>query len=1233
MERYEIDREVGAGGMARVFRARDRQSGEIVALKLLNGASAPELRRFEREAATLRELEHPGIVRYVAHDTGSRPYLAMEWLEGEDLEHHLARGPLSLEDALELVRSVASALGAAHRRGIVHRDVKPGNIFLVDGDVRRVKLLDFGIARDELATANLTMTGQILGTPSYMAPEQARSAPLLDARVDVFALGGVLFACLTQRPPFVASNVVALLAKIVVEDPPRLAELRADIPIAIERLLTRMMAKSPDARFADGDAVVAALGNLPAMDAQLSSKRTAALGVGEEQRVVCILLAAGLQASAFGTEATLDIRGHDVQRLADGSALVTFVGPESPTDLAARAARFALGMRGAGVSLSLATGRAVVSGGVPMGDAIDRAARELPAARSVLWVDATTAALLEGRFDVDGGIVRGERSENDAIRTLLGKPTRCIGRDRELSAIEGHFAECVSESIARAVLITAAAGVGKSRVAREIVRRLAARDDAPILLFARADSVSSGSSFAMIRTALLRAAGITDADPVAERRKKLTERVGDEELLFELAGVAPSSESSALRAARENPALMFGQIRDAFEAWLSRECASRPVVLLMEDLHWGDAPSVALVDGALRSFSDRPFIVLALARPEVHEVLPGLWTAHAPHELRLDPLARRASERLVREAIPSLSDEDVASIVARAQGNAFFLEELVRAAAEGDLASVPDGVLGVVQLRFDALRPDTRAVLRAASVFGERFAVDGVEALVNNTLDVPRAIEELVSRELVAQATMDGVFSFRHALARDAAYAMLTADDRKLAHGLAGAYLERHAEVAPLLLAEHFERGEVEGKAAIWFERAAVQALEGNDLTAVVAHAERARARTDDREVLGRLELLVAEAEQWRNRMREALERASSAAELLPLGSPSWFQAAGLVITTAGQLGDNDPVVSWLERVMAMKPSPEALSSFVLCLARGASQLFWCDRVEVSRRALARIDEVSRDAPLNPYAEARVHFARGYEALYDGVTDECVASFRRAAECFQRASSARDALQAELIEAFVQGFAGLFDKATAALSAIVARALALDAEYLAMWARYELAIIHFFAGRRREGEAEARNISAAVLATPLFAGGMAVARGWAALRERDYDGLERVLDAVNSISLPARYAGGLQAMRACVLLARGESASADALARGALLVLDEQQGMRTDPWVAGYAAAVEVLAVTDPERARICSNARLLWLDETVARMRDPALRESMLHALDWHESFRRCAGADHRRL
>ena len=240
--RFELERLAQIGGMGSVYQARDRITQHRVAVKLLRAPGGSHDARFLREAALLAELRHPAIVRHIAHGrtTSGELYMAMQWLEGEDLAHRIGRGPLPAGEAIDMLRRIAEGLALLHDRGGVHRDLKPSNLFLENNDPTQVKILDFGIARATAALA-LTATGTVMGTPGYTAPEQARGTKDVDTRADVFSLGCVLFECLTGRAAFRGDHVMAVLAKVLLEDPPRLVDVAPDAPPELEALIARTM--------------------------------------------------------------------------------------------------------------------------------------------------------------------------------------------------------------------------------------------------------------------------------------------------------------------------------------------------------------------------------------------------------------------------------------------------------------------------------------------------------------------------------------------------------------------------------------------------------------------------------------------------------------------------------------------------------------------------------------------------------------------------------------------------------------------------------------------------------------------------------------------------------------------------------------------------------------------------------------------------------------------------------
>jgi hypothetical protein len=249
--RFAVLREAGAGGMGRVYEAIDPSTRRRLAVKVIAHDTPPELARFAREAEVLERLSHPAIVAYVAHGTtpDGHPYLAMDWLDGESLSARLRRGKLPVGEAILVGRRVAEALAHAHAAGIVHRDLKPSNLILVDGDPAATVVVDFGVARAVSGADDLTRTGEVVGTPGYMPPEQARGGrAALDGRADLFALGCVLYQALTGQKPFEGEDVLEILSQLLLREPPPVAELEAQVPPRLGSLVAWLMAKDREAR-------------------------------------------------------------------------------------------------------------------------------------------------------------------------------------------------------------------------------------------------------------------------------------------------------------------------------------------------------------------------------------------------------------------------------------------------------------------------------------------------------------------------------------------------------------------------------------------------------------------------------------------------------------------------------------------------------------------------------------------------------------------------------------------------------------------------------------------------------------------------------------------------------------------------------------------------------------------------------------------------------------------------
>jgi serine/threonine-protein kinase len=266
---YEIVAKLGEGGMGEVYRAYDTRLDRAVAIKIVSTAtsqSAAMDERLLREARAASALNHPHICTiYDVGDVGGRPFIAMEWLEGESLAERLSQpaSPVSLDELLGLASQVADALEAAHARGIVHRDLKPANLFLTKrGDA---KILDFGLAKlaqindaTTMAGRDLTHPGDVVGTAAYMSPEQARGEPI-DARSDLFSLGVVLYEAAAGRRPFDGSTPALIFDAILNRQPGPPSGINRSVPAALDQIVQRLLAKAPSARYSSASAVRADL--------------------------------------------------------------------------------------------------------------------------------------------------------------------------------------------------------------------------------------------------------------------------------------------------------------------------------------------------------------------------------------------------------------------------------------------------------------------------------------------------------------------------------------------------------------------------------------------------------------------------------------------------------------------------------------------------------------------------------------------------------------------------------------------------------------------------------------------------------------------------------------------------------------------------------------------------------------------------------------------------------------
>jgi hypothetical protein len=1259
--RFELEAFAAAGGMGHIYRARDALTGATVAVKLVAPRGGDAV-RFAREADVLASIGHPGVVRYVHHGPteDGRQYLAMEWLTGEDLGARLKAGPLGVSDVLALAKRTAAALAAVHARGVVHRDLKPANLFLVDGRVDAVKLLDFGVARTLTNVEAATVTGAIVGTPAYMAPEQV-SGERVSASADVYALGAVMFRCLSGRPPFQGPHPLAVLAKIVIEPAAPLGELCPDAGLSpqLEALVARMLAKDPSARPADGEAAAAAIA---ALDAGATPREpgavVAAAVTGREQRIASLVLSGGSRSDehtvptqkANALLRSIEQRGGVTAILGSGAWLVTVPGAASAVEQATRAVWSAEAIAAArpGLPVFVATGRVLVSGAVHVGEVIDRLTEAVVAAVDArspggVRVDAATAELLEGRFRTSGdGAWRAVVREEDALaprRTLLGRPSPHVGREQVQGILASTIAAAFADSRASAALVTAPPGLGKTRLLHETVRAAVASTPGLDVLSGAADPIRAGSPFAVASQMLRRAAGIRDEDDAASARRKLAHTVVADgeargaaltEMLGEICGVLATREeaSPALRAARADPSIMRDELRDAWIAWLDARAARAPVLLTIEDLHWADAASVRLFDAALGALADRPFSVLATARPDVQAAFPDLFHDRGLVALHLTPLSARASERLVRDALgESASPALVQSILRRAGGHPFFLEELVRAAAAGCAESaLPDSVLATVQARLDAESPRPRRLLRAASVFGETFSSGGIAALLGEDFAAPEVdatLAQLVQQEIVhveraSAAPGQTAYRFRHALVRDAAYAMLAEPDRVAAHRSAAAWLERVGEDDPAVLAEHYDRGGMRERTLSCLRRAAAHALSHHDLDRAMAHTERALSLSPGPADEAALRTIEAEVHYWRGDLAHAAERASSAAARLPRGALEWFEAVAVAIGALGQLGKNADVAAWLEEAVAPghAEAPDARGAHVVALCRGMTQLFWAHHPGDRGAVRACLDGlVAQPEPLDTYQRGWVHRVRGESAwLHARDLGLCLAELDASCAAFQEARATRALCLTRLNAASLAGWSGATARGLALVALARADAERVGATFLVRYANAVLGLVCAFAGE--PAQATMTRALAEVGGTPRLAFVCDLVLAWQALEDATLDVESADRHARHALALPLsdHLRPAALALAARVHLARGETADGLRVAREAEALAAACSDLELTHGIAGTTLAEALDAAGDRDAAKRVLADQAADLD-AIARTLPSALERGQFWA------------------
>ncbi len=912
--------------------------------------------RFEREAQLLAKVSSPNVVGYVAHGQEvDRAWLALEWLEGEDLRNRQRRSPLRLKQALELARQAAEGLAILHDKGIVHRDIKPSNLFVCESDAGlQLKLIDLGVAR-VTADAALTQASLRIGTPAYMSPEQAAGAEHVGPSSDIYSLGVVLFELASGQRPYAANDVVALLAKIVLEGAPRMLELSPSTPAELDELLAKMLCKDPGGRFRSARALADALAALDVPDAPppvtttgQSRPPTHATTVPSsrqrgEQRVVTTLflaLPSGSKVDAWHSlEELATSHGAQTHRLLGGKLVAVFGAEHSRGDEALRAARVAVAAEAnhPALRIAIATGRAITGQLVLTGPVIERGAQQLDKPAGGIQLDALSARLLEPHFDIeqhdDDHLLRQEHAPSTVSEPrVLGHQTPLLERDRELDALEDLCLESCQQQHSAAGLVVGKAGIGKSRLRYELLQRLSGWDEPPTVLIAQSDPILACIPLGLIAQALRSHAGIergADGDTprrtVAAWTRALD--VANDELVCELLGVAASVEPE-LALARAEPSVMAARMKETAAELLRALAARQGTVLLLEDVQWADPSSIQLIDWVLDSLSDCPLCVIAWARPAVDERFAGLWSSASPLRIDLQPLTRRACKKLVLAVLNTQATEaSVSAIVDRCDGNPLFAEELMRTSFQHH-DDLPLAIQAAMQTRLDVLPPAAKTAALTASVLGRTVWQEAIGMMLPD-VDVAMALDVLQHRELLAgrpRSRFSGTreLMFRSSLLREAAYAMLTEEDKASHHRIAGSWLRGAGEKRQAVLAHHFARGGELAEATQCYLAAAEHSFQQADAQLALEHAVNGIAISHEDSLSAALQVIAARACHLLGRYEAALVH-SAHGQAVTSDSVLRLELASARCLTLRRLGQLDTALVCIQSALARADHDDAV--------------------------------------------------------------------------------------------------------------------------------------------------------------------------------------------------------------------------------------------------------------------------------------------------------------------
>jgi serine/threonine protein kinase/tetratricopeptide (TPR) repeat protein len=872
---YIISDKLGQGGMGTVYKAEDSRLKRNVALKFLPQelTTDPEIKeRFIREAQTASTLQHKNIctIHEIDETSDGQLFISMDYYEGETLRQILAKDRLPFRTALDYAIQIAEGLEEAHKNGIIHRDIKPGNVMITKDGI--VKILDFGLAKSS-GTESLTSSGKFMGTVSYSSPEQVQGLKT-DHLTDIWSLGVVLYEMFTLQLPFDHEHEAAIIYSIIDKSPEPPTELHDDIPAELERIIYKCLKKTKEERYQSAEQLLADLRNLRMVfeGKSKTDKRKIPDTKREAERRPATILNAEIS-GYHELKDKLDVEeinsimsrcseniftiasqfGGTFKRISSNHFMIFLGVPKAEEDAPKQCVNAGIRLRDMlhrfnkneklPVQLSLRTGidtGTIISDSVitddrkeqhVVGDSVDFAAhlKDL-SVRGQILVGPLTYKYTKDDFDYIPfrSISSKGRKQQVTIYELLSTREKIhrvrpgtermisaemVGREKELDKLQYHLLKVI-DGEGSIVSVIGEAGIGKSRLLAELRKK--EQISRVTLLEGRALSNGTNLSYHPIVDILKSLAEIKEDDSEKEaffKVEKSIQQIYPENaaevfpFIATMMGMKLSGKYAERIRGIEGEALEKLILKNLREL-LAKAAGQRPIVMVVEDLHWADLSSVELLGSLYRLAENARILFINVFRPNYREtgeqILTTIKNRYEKHhaEICLESLNENQSEKLVSSLlkIKILPTKINRLITERTEGNPFFIEEIVRSFIDDGIVVfengefqvsekiesvvIPETIDELLMARIDKLDENTRTLMKVASVIGRYFFYKILCEIVKETEKIDEELMYLQQVQLILERRrMDEVeYLFKHALVQQAVYNTLLIKQKKRLH-------------------------------------------------------------------------------------------------------------------------------------------------------------------------------------------------------------------------------------------------------------------------------------------------------------------------------------------------------------------------------------------------------------------------------------------------------------------